>query len=250
MNLRLVRPSTLIDINRIAELDYIHEEDDTIAIGALTRHNAVRASPVIARYCPLVTEAYGLIANKTVRNRGTIGGNICHADPASENPAVLLAMDATLVIRNANSERRARAQNFFHGIFQTAVASDEMLTEIRIPKRIDREGWAILEVSPRKGDFALVVIAASLVAEGSACRQLRLSAAGIEDKARRILPAEQSLQGREVVESALELAASVARDSVHPNSDHHADSAYRRDLVYTLSKRAMAKAFARAIAGE
>lgn len=250
MNLRVVQPKCLIDINRLAELDYIREDGNALAIGALARHNAVKASPLVAKYCPLLTEACGHIANKTVRNRGTLGGNVCHADPASESPAVLLATEATLVVHSIGAERRLPAEEFFRGIFETAVGPNELLTEIRIPKRVDGEGWAIEEVSPRKGDFAMAVVAATLVAEGVACKRLRLTAAGIGDRARRIPGAEQFLQGRQIGEGVFERTAAIARDAVHPYTDHHADAAYRCDLVFTLTKRAVAKAFARARGGE
>jgi carbon-monoxide dehydrogenase medium subunit len=250
MNLRAVQPKCVIDINRLVELDYIREDGDALAIGALARHNAIKASPLVAQYCPLLTEACGYIANKTVRNRGTLGGNVCHADPASETPAVLLATEATLVARSIGAERRLPAEEFFRGIFETALGPNELLTEIRIPKRVDREGWAIEEVSPRKGDFAMAVVAATLVIEGTTCKRLRLSAAGIGDRARRIRPAEQFLQGRQIEEGTLQETAAVARDAVDPFTDHHADAAYRHDLVFALTKRAVAKAFAQVQGGD
>jgi carbon-monoxide dehydrogenase medium subunit len=249
MNLRVVQPACLIDINRLSELDYIRDAGDVIAIGALARHNSIRSSPLVARHCPLLAEAYGLIANKTVRNRGTLGGNVCHADPASEGPAVLLATDATLVVRGAGGERTIPAQEFFRGAFETAVAMDELLTEIRIPKRGDHEGWAILEVSQRKGDFAMALVAATLVLDGKTCNKLRLAAAGIGDRAQRIRAIEALLEGKEVGENMFGEAAAIAHDAVEPLADHHADAGYRRDLLSALTKRALAKASGRAGAG-
>jgi carbon-monoxide dehydrogenase medium subunit len=249
MNLRAVRPACLIDINRLSSLDYIRDAGDVLAIGALARHNSIRSSPLVARHCPLLTEAYGLIANKTVRNRGTLGGNVCHADPASEGPAVLLATDATLVVRGAGGEHTIPAQEFFRGTFETAVARDELLTEIRIPKRSDHEGWAILEVSQRKGDFAMALVAATLVLNGKTCSKLRLAAAGIGDRAQRIRAVEALLEGKEVRENIFDEAAAIAHDAIQPLADYHADADYRRDLLSALTKRALAKASGRAGSG-
>jgi carbon-monoxide dehydrogenase medium subunit len=249
MNLRAVRPACLVDINRLSSLDYIRDAGAVLAIGALARHNNIRSSPLVTRHCPLLAEAYGLIANKTVRNRGTLGGNICHADPASEAPAVLLATDATLVVRGASGERTIPAHEFFRGTFETAVARDELLTEIRIPKRSDHEGWAILEVSPRKGDFAMALVAVTLVLNGRACSKLRLAAAGVGDRAQRIQAVEAFLEGKEVGENMFVGAAGIARDAIEPLADYHADAGYRRDLLSALTKRALAKASERAGSG-
>ena len=161
MNLRLIKPACLIDINRIAHLGYIREDGDGVAIGALARHNDVKHSPLVGARCPLLTEAYESIAHHTVRNRGTLGGNLCHADPSSETPAVMIAVGATLVLRSLRGSREVAAEDFFLGTYETAAQQDEMLVEIRIPGR-GAHGWAFAEISNRHGDFAIAVIAATL----------------------------------------------------------------------------------------
>lgn len=246
MNLRMAQPECLVDINAVSGLGHIRDEGADITIGALARHNAIQGSTLVREHCPLLAEAYGLIANKTVRNRGTLGGNVCHADPASESPAVLLASDATFVIQSTAGERRVGARDFFAGIFETAVGQGELLTEIRIPKRPLGEGWSIMEVSPRRGDFAIALVAGNLLTDGRACRRLRLAAAGIGDRARRIESVESYLQGKTLDQEALNQAALKALEGVDPFGDHHADSNYRRDLVATLTRRVILKALERA----
>ena len=250
MNLRLARPRCLIDINRLSDLDYIRENGDVIAIGALARHNTIKRSPLVAAYCPLLTEAYGLIANHTVRNRGTLGGNVCHADPASESPAVLLATEATLVARSLDRERKILAEDFFRGIFETGLDDTELLTEIRVPKKTNGAGWAILEVCPQKGGFAVAAVAVMLSLDGDTCKRLRLAVAGVGDKAQRIGTAEETMEGKALDESRIQTVASLVRDAIDPQTDQHADGAYRRDIVFTLTQRAIRKAIERAGKGD
>ena len=136
MNLRLIKPACLIDINRIPDLGYIREDGDGVAIGALARHNDVKHSPLVGARCPLLTEAYEVHrAHTRCANRGTLGGNLCHADPSSETPAVMIAMGATLVLRSLRGSREVAAEDFFLGTYETAAQQDEMLVKIRIPGR-------------------------------------------------------------------------------------------------------------------
>ncbi len=245
MNLRLVKPERLIDINRLSMLDYLRLEDGVLEIGALTRHETIKASPLVAEYCPLLAEAYRFVAHKAVRNRGTIGGNLCHADPASETPAVAIAVGATLLLRSAGGERSVDAEDFFLGLYETATRPDELLTEIRIPSRVVGEGWAFAEVSPRQGDFAIVAIAATLGLEDGKAASAGLVCAGVGDRARRIEAAEQAIIGSRVDEGSIDAAAAAARAAVDPQGDFHADPEYRRDLVATLTRRALGQAHAR-----
>jgi aerobic carbon-monoxide dehydrogenase medium subunit len=167
MNLRLARPGRLIDINRLPELDYIRRDGDEIAIGALVRHADVKASPLIAQACPLMHIGYEWVAHGAVRNRGTLCGNLCHADPASEMPAVALAVGATMVMRSKRGERRIAAADFFQGLYTTAVRADEMLIEVRVPVAPAGQKAGFAEVSMRKGDFAWALAAVLLtVADG------------------------------------------------------------------------------------
>ncbi len=249
MNLRLAKPGCLVDINRLAELDYIRAEGDELAIGALTRHTAAATSPEVAEYCPLMREAYNHIAHRAVRNRGTVGGNLCHADPSSENPAVAIASGATLVLRSAGGERRVAAEDFFLSLYETAAGQNELLTEIRYPKAPRGQGWSFQETSTRQGDFALAGVAATVDAANGACTGARVVAVGIGEHATRLHAAEDAVAGGEINETSLEAAGAAARAVVDPPSDYHADAEYRRDLVHALTKRALAEAHGRAGSG-
>ena len=241
MNLRLVRPACLIDINRVPDLGYIREEGDGVAIGALARHNEVKHSELVRARCPLLTEAYESIAHHTVRNRGTLGGNLCHADPSSETPAVMIAVGATLVLQSVGGTRAVGAEDFFLGTYETAAQQDEMLVEIRLPGR-GADGWAFAEISNRHGDFAIAVIATTLSLENGHCAAARVVASGVGEHAARLVPAEQALVGGPVDETRLDAAAAAAAGAVDPHSDSHADAAYRRDAVAALTRRTVRRA--------
>jgi len=246
MNLRLLKPSRLVDINRVAALDYIRHDNGTLAIGALTRLSAAERSPLVAQHCPLMTEAIQHIAHRPIRNRGTVGGNLAHADPTSELPAVAVATDATFVARSAKGQRTILAADFFVGHLTTALQPDELLTEVRVPpSRLAGQGWSFMEVSPRKGDYALVGVAATLQVKDGACQAARLVYCGVAGRAQRVPEAEQALVGRAADEGAFRAAAGIASQRVHPDSDFHATAAYRRDLVNALTRRALAQALAR-----
>jgi carbon-monoxide dehydrogenase medium subunit len=192
-----------------------------------------------------MSEAYRYVAHKPIRNRGTLGGNISHADPASEMPAVLLATDATIVAQSAQGERRIAAGRFFTGLMQTALRTGEMVTEIRIPVAPSNQGWAFEEVANRKGDFALVAVAATLVLSAAACSQAAVAAAGLGSRAIRVSAVETLLQGKSLTERLITQAAALAKDSIQADSSYHADEAFKRDLVETLTERALTKARAR-----
>ena len=241
MNLRLVKPACLIDINRISKLGYIREDGDGIAIGALARHNDVKHSPLVQARCPLLTEAYESIAHHTVRNRGTLGGNLCHADPSSETPAVMVATGATLVLRSVSGSREVAAEDFFLGTYETARRQDEMLTEIRIPGR-SADGWAFDEISNRHGDFAIAVIATTLRLANGRCESVRVVASGVGEHAARLAQAEAALIGSEIDDARLDAAAAAAAGAVDPHSDSHADAAYRRDAIAALTRRTVRRA--------
>ena len=244
MNLRLVKPACLIDINRVPDIGYVREDGEGIAIGALARHNDVKHSPLVQARCPLLTEAYESIAHHTVRNRGTLGGNLCHADPSSETPAVMIAMGATLVLRSLRGSREVAAEDFFLGAYETAAQQDEMLVEIRIPGS-GSDGWAFAEISNRHGDFAIAVIATTLRLQGGRCVSARVVASGIGERAARLTPAEDALVGAPLDDASLARAAEAAREAIDPHSDSHADAAYRRDAIAALTRRTARRAAAR-----
>ena len=242
MNLRLVAPKRLVDINRIPGLDRIAVEGDRLVIGALARHTDVLTSPIVGQYAPLVIAAYRHVAHPPIRNRGTIGGNLAHADPASELPAVMLALDAEIVLRSRNGERQVPAERFFLGTFETAARADELLTTIRIPLAAGATRWGFEETSQRRGDFALVAVAATFAVNGGRCANARLAYAGVTDHAMRISAAEAALDGQSPGDVPFEQAAAKAAEAVDPPEDVHADAAYRRDLVRVLTRRALGAA--------
>ncbi len=246
MNLRLLKPACLVDINRLSELAYIKDDGDAIAIGALTRHNEVMHAPLVAEHCPLLAEAYPNIAHHTVRNRGTIGGNLCQGDPASENPAVAVASGATMVLRSQDGAREVAAEEFFLGLYETAVRQGELLTEIRYPKKAAGEGTAFEEVSNRQGDFALAAIAVCLRVSNGAVDAARITAAAVGERPQRLGSAEGALTGRAPDAAAIAAAAEQAGGDVDPSTDYHADADYRRELVATLTRRCLERAAARA----
>src|SRR5215475_7020546 len=239
MNLRLIRPAVLVDINQLADIAYIRQDNGGVAIGALTRQSAVESSEVIARRCPLMAEAIRYVANRPIRNRGTVGGNLAHADPTSELPAVAVALGATVVARSQKGQRTIAADNFFVGPLSTALAANELLTEVRVPVWPAGQGWSFMEVSPRAGDYALVGVAATLRASDGVCQSARLAYSGVGPRPVRVTKAEQVLIGRPSREATFREAAEVAAEQVDPLSDFHATADYRRDLVQALTRRAL-----------
>lgn len=242
MNFRMARPDFIVDINRLAELDFHHVEGGELVIGALARHATLRASAAVRSACPLMAEAYQHVGHGPIRNRGTLCGNLCHADPASEMPAVALAVGAVLVLRSARGERRLAAEDFFHGTYETAVAPDELLVEVRVPIAPPGQGWGFREVSVRRGDFALAGVAATLLVSGGRIAAAALSVCGVGDRPRRLQTVEASMAGAAPDADTFVRAGDAAATALDPQADVNADEAYRRDLVRTLTVRALADA--------
>jgi carbon-monoxide dehydrogenase medium subunit len=246
MNFRLARPEVLIDINGLKELDFHRVDGQHVRIGALARHAVLRDSPVIRQACPLMSEAYHHVAHGTIRNRGTLCGNLCHADPASEMPAVMLAYGATMVIRSAAGERQVAAADFFQGLYATAVNPDEMLVEVRIPVAAANTGYAFQEVSIRQGDFAMTLVASLLDIQGGRISNAALAYAGVSDRAMRMTALEKRLIGQAPSDSLFAQVAEEAAASISVTDDLHASREYRRDLIRTLTPLALAQAAGRA----
>lgn len=242
MNLRLARPSRLVDVNRIPGHDYIREEKDALVIGFLARHEDVRRSPLVRAHCPLVVAAYQYVAHGTIRNRGTLCGNLCHADPASEMPAVMLALGAQMEIQGPKGLRSVAAGDFFKGLYQTALQHDEMLLRVRIPIASPGQGCGFHEVSTRRGDFAFVCVAALLTLQDARITAAAVAAAGVGNHALRLTAVEQRLIGQRPDAALLETAAQEARRSVAPHGDALVSAIYRSELLETLSRRALADA--------
>ena len=243
MNFRLVSPGVLIDINGLSELDYIRQDGDTLLIGALTRHTTLDESPLVAEFCPLLAEAYKHVAHVTIRNRGTIGGNLSHADPSSEIPAVCLCLESTMILRSKKETREISAGEFFLGALETALRPDEFLAEIRIPVRKPGAGSAFEEVSPRQGDFATTAIAVTLHLDGGVCRSVAIAHAAVADRPARIEASEAVLVGSRLDDTQITEAADLASVAVEPTViNYHGGDEYKNDLVRVLTKRALHRA--------
>ena len=246
LNFRMLRPSVLVDINRIAGLDVIDETSDAIRIGALTRHYQLETSPLIARNLPVLSCAMTHVAHLAIRNRGTIGGSLAHADPAAELPMMALLLDAELRIASAAGERTVAARDFFLGALTVDLGSGEVITEIALPKLPLRAGWGFEEVARRHGDFALAAVAATLTVSGGAIEQARIALTGVGATPLRAAEAEGLLVGRALEPDLVSRVMGAVRATVEPETDLHASSDYRRHLAGVLTGRALAAAWRRA----
>ncbi len=249
LNFRLGRFGVLVDLNRIEELAYIRHEGGVIRIGAMTRQREIEVSALVQEHVPLLTAATRMVAHLQIRTRGTIGGSLSHADPASEYPAVVLALEGVLVLQSRNGLRQVPARDFFLGLFTTAVQADEILVEVQLPVAERDQGFAFDEVSRRQGDFAIVGVAAAITVRGGRISGARLSACGVGEAPLRLNAAESVLIGKEPAPDVFQEAASAAAASVEPRSDLHADAEYRRRMVASLVRRVAGQA-ARTAVGE
>jgi carbon-monoxide dehydrogenase medium subunit len=249
MNFRLAQPSTLIDLNNIAELAYLRADGDGgVAIGAMARDSAVERDRLIAERAPLLHETMPHVAYEQIRNRGTFGGNIAHADPTGQLPAVCVALEARCRIRSQAGERWASAGEFFVGTFATVLQPDELLVEVTLPPMPPRSGWSYKQAARQHGDYAMAGVAAVVrLDERGRCQTARLVYLGVGDRPVSANQAAQALIGQlPTAEAARAAAAAAARDDVDPGSDIHASAAFRRHLVDVLTRRALAEAFERA----
>jgi CO/xanthine dehydrogenase FAD-binding subunit len=251
MNFRLAAPAVLIDLNRVWELQYERDDGGVMRIGAMERQRDVEWTGIADRLAPLLAEALPFVAHAQIRNRGTIGGSIAHADPAGEIGAVMLALEARFHLRGPNGARIVPAAEFFTGLFGTALEAEEMLTEVEIPAAAPRTGWAFDEVSRRHGDYALAGLAAAVeVDEGGRCTAARLAFLGVSDAPMLAREAAAALVGQAATEDAIRAAADAASQrDIDPPGDIHASPAYRRHLAGVLVRRVLPRAFARAREG-
>ena len=239
MKLRLARPTVVIDIARIANLSDIRESGGRIAIGALTTHRAVETSALLKSKCPLLCETAAVIGDVQVRNKGTIGGSLVHADPAADYPAAILALDAEIEVAGPRGRRTIRAADFFVDLLQTSLAADEILTEVRVsatPRTV-----AYVKTEQKASGFALAGVAVVVGADG-----IRIGVTGVAPKAYRAAAAEQVLAGQSAPSAeTIALAAARAADGVEPLNDIHASTEYRAHLARVNTGRALEKALAR-----
>jgi len=245
--MRLARPAQLVDINEIDDLGGIHPINGTgVALGALTRERTAEHSPLVAERAPVLAEALPYIGHVSIRNRGTIGGSIAHADASAELPAVAVVTGAEMVVRSARAERVIPADDFFVGHFTTSMADDELLTEIRIPSGPDGAGWAFQEVARRHGDFALVGVATMVTITDGHVGEARIAMMGVADRAVRASEAEASLVGQPVDAATIDAASHVAIRGLEPASDIHGSAEFRRHLAGVATRRALTAAVERA----
>lgn len=250
LNFRLVRPRCLIDLNPLTELAYIREQGGELVIGSMTRHHQVEGDDLVRRCCPLLSEAIALVGHAQVRHRGTLGGSLCHADPAAELLAVVSLLEGKLRLVGPGGERWLGPQEFFAGYLTTALRPTELLVEVRLPRFLPGSGWAFVELSRKRGDFALVAAAALLTLDGDGiCRQARLALAGVGPTPVRSQAVEELLSGQRLEGRLLTEAAGLARQGCEPESDLHASASYRRELVQVLAGRALGLAWERAREG-
>ena len=246
LNFRLLRPSILIDINRIESLAFISETATDIRVGALTRHYQLETSPVIARHLPVLSCAMTHVAHLAIRNRGTIGGSLAHGDPAAELPMMALLLDAELHIGSVAAARITAARDFFLDALTVDLNAGEIVTEIALPKLPPQTGWGFAEVSRRRGDFALAAAAATLAVAAGAIVEARIALTGVGRTAVRAATAESLLVGHALEPPLVSHAIEAVRAAIEPDTDLHASADYRRHLAGVLTGRALAAAWRRA----
>jgi CO/xanthine dehydrogenase FAD-binding subunit len=247
LNFRLLRPSVLVDINRIAGLAFIEETAKEIRLGALTRHHQLETSPVIARHLPVLSCAMTHVAHLAIRNRGTIGGSLSHADPAAELPMMALLLDAELHIASASGKRTVAARDFFLDALTVGLEAGDMVIGIALPKLPPRTGWGFEEVARRHGDFALAAVAVTLTVSDGAIAQARIALTGVGPVPVRVTAAEALLIGNTLEPNLAGRVIEAARAAIAPESDLHASADYRRHLAGVLTGRALDAAWQRAI---
>jgi CO/xanthine dehydrogenase FAD-binding subunit len=246
MNFRLATPAVLVDLNGVSELAYIRNGGN-LRLGGMTRQRAIERSPIVASQAPLVTEAMPSIAHPAIRNRGTIGGSLAHADPAAELPAVMVALNAEFTLKSKTGSRTIPASEFFVGLFTTAIEPGELLTEVEIPKPGKGAGFAFQEISRRHGDFALAGVAAAVALDDRGrCAEARIALLSVGDRPMLAERAAAALKGQKPSGEAIGAAAdAAAHDDIDPSSDIHASAKYRRQLANVLTRRVLTRAFAR-----
>jgi CO/xanthine dehydrogenase FAD-binding subunit len=251
MNFRLARPEYVIDLNRVSGLDFISERDDVLVVGAMTRQRNLERAAVVRQHYPLLLEATELIGHAAIRNRGTVGGSIAHADPAAELPAVLLAYGGSVRVQGPQGTRQVAAEDLFLTYFTTALEPMEILTEVHFPRWPQGTGWCFLEESRRYGDFAMVGVAALLtLATERQCTQAAVVLTGVGGTPHKVEEATTILCGHVVDEARIAEVAQAAADGVDPEGDLHASAEFRRHLSGVLTRRALSKAADRATAGQ
>jgi aerobic carbon-monoxide dehydrogenase medium subunit len=249
MRLRLATPEVLVDINRIAGLDYIKEANGYLAIGALTREANIDASDLVHQKYRMLADTAAVIADPLVRNLATVGGNLAHADPANDHPATMLAFGAQVVAVGPKGERTIPIDTFFTGLFENALAKDEILKEIQIPSPPPHSGGAYVKMERKVGDYAVAAVAVHLTLDGNTCKAARIGLTNVSSTPMRAKKAEAALIGKKLDEAAMKAAGEAASAECDPSSDLRGPADYKRDMVRVLTMRAIRKAAERARGG-
>jgi aerobic carbon-monoxide dehydrogenase medium subunit len=244
LKLRLAQPAHVIDISRIRDLSGIREENNTLLIGALTTHQQLESSDLLKSKCPLLVETAAQVGDVQVRNKGTLGGSAAHADPASDYPAALFALEAQFVLQGPNGSRTIPVDDFFVSMLTSALGPDEILTQIRIPAQPRGTGVSYQKFAQKASGFAICGVAALITRANGKCTRARIGITGVAQKAYRATAVEQAIEGRSLTQTEIVAAAAKASDGVDALGDIHASADYRKELARIYTRRAIEAAIA------
>ncbi len=242
MNMRLATPETLIDLRNLNGMKQIREINGFLEIGAMVTHQRILTSTLVQEKCPLLAEAAGHIAHRQVRNRGTIGGSVAHADPAAEFPTVVTALDADIKIEGPGGEKWVKPAKFFFGFMMTALQPTEILTAIKVPVSQPRCGWSVQELARKENFFAIAGAVCLLHLSHNRVVDVHLGIMGCSPAPLKPLKAEEAIRGQELTDDLLEKVADLISEQVEPESDLHGTEAYRREMAGVVTKRALRQA--------
>lgn len=245
MRFRLSTPEVLVDINKLSDLQYIREEGDHLAIGAMTRESALETSSLIRQKYHLLADAARVIADPIVRNMATVGGNLAHSDPANDHPAVMLAYNAQIVATGATGQRVIPIDEFFIDLFTNSLKHGEILTEIRIPKPAANSSGAYVKMERKVGDYAISAVAVQLTMNGDTCTSARIGLTNVSPVPMRAKNAERALIGKALTDDVIESAGTEAGAECDPSPDLRGSIDYKRDITRVLTKRALRTVIAR-----
>lgn len=244
LKLRLAQPAHVIDISRIRDLSGIRDENNTVLIGALTTHQQIESSDLLKSKCPLLVETAAQVGDVQVRNKGTLGGSAAHADPASDYPAALFALEAQFVLQGPNGSRTISVDDFFVSMLTSALGPDEILTQVRVPAQPRGTGASYQKFAQKASGFAICGVAALITRANGKCTRARIGVTGVAQKAYRATAVEQALEGRSLTQTEIAAAAARASAGVDALGDIHASADYRKDLARIYTRRAIEAAIA------
>jgi len=246
MNFRLGRPGLVIDINGLTDLDYIRQKDGRLFIGGLTREREVEQSPLIQEHCPLLSKAVSYVGHTAIRNRGTIGGSLVHADPSGEIPTAFCALDGRVKAVGPDGERWIEPDEFFLTFLTTSLEPDELLVEVEVPVLPPGTGWSFQELSRRVGDFAIVAVAALVFMNSDGtCQKARIALGGVAPTPVRAEEAEEALAGQAIDDKLIAAAGELAAEEADAEDDYHASAEYRQEMAKVMVRRCLQEALAR-----